>query len=313
MVNLPTINNINCTDKKILVRADFNVEDEDNPRVESIRKLILLLREKAAAKVKVISHTETKYNLASELSAEFPVVEFDMDLRNNPGEKENNLDFARQLADGWDVYINEAFSVSHREHASIVSLPKVIKENGGEVCLGLRFEKEIVSLSRVLNDQKRPLVMVISGIKEDKLPYVESFTKFADKILIGGRLSDYREKAGVEFAEKIIWADLIADKEDITIHSVEKFEEEIKTAGTIVVSGPIGKFEEEGHRQGTKRVFNAVVSNQNAYKVAGGGDTEAAISLLGFGNGFDWISVGGGAMLEFLANRTLPGIKALVE
>ena len=88
------------------------------------------------------------------------------------------------------------------------------------------------------------------------------------------------------------------------------FEKEIKAAGTIVVSGPLGKYEEEGHRQGTERVFKAVVGSE-AFKVAGGGDTEKAINMLGLSDKFNWISVGGGAMLEFLVNKTLPGIEVL--
>jgi phosphoglycerate kinase len=102
------------------------------------------------------------------------------------------------------------------------------------------------------------------------------------------------------------------DKEDITIHTIERFKEEIGKAGTVVVSGPMGKFEDEGHKQGTEGVFRAVAES-NAFKVAGGGDTEKAISLLSLADNFDWISVGGGAMLEFLSKKTLPGIEALLK
>jgi phosphoglycerate kinase len=101
------------------------------------------------------------------------------------------------------------------------------------------------------------------------------------------------------------------DKEDITLNSIDRFKQEVVSAGTIVLAGPMGKFEEEGHRQGTKEIF-AAVANASAFKVAGGGDTERAILTLSLSNGFDWISVGGGAMLEFLAKGTLPGIQALL-
>jgi phosphoglycerate kinase len=112
--------------------------------------------------------------------------------------------------------------------------------------------------------------------------------------------------------EKVVVAKLMPDKEDITINSIEKFEEEIAKAKTILVAGPIGKYEEEGHRQGTQRVFTAV-ANSNAYKVAGGGDTEEALTTCSVRDKFDWVSVGGGAMLEYLAKGTLPGIEALVD
>jgi 3-phosphoglycerate kinase len=109
---------------------------------------------------------------------------------------------------------------------------------------------------------------------------------------------------------KFLIAKLEPDREDITIHSIERFGEEISKAGTILLSGPLGKFEDEGRRQGTKRVFEAVAES-SAIKIAGGGDTSEAIVLFGLEDKFDWISVGGGASLEFLANQTLPGIEAL--
>src|SRR3989304_6849227 len=301
MEDLPTLEKINVAGKNVLVRGDFDVDDANNPRADSIREIVRYLQSKGVAKIKVIGHTETDFDLASVLRGEFPGVEFDSGLRSDPGEKANDMKFARGLAEGWNFDFNETFATSHREHASIATLPKVIKENGGEIVLGLRFEKEIENLSRVLNDPKKPVFMVISGVKEDKLSYIESFSKFADKILIAGKLPDLLELNPDKFElqlpdEKLLVANLIQDKEDITIHSIEKFEEVIKTAGTIVVSGPIGKFEEEGHRQGTERVFRTMVSNIDAFKVAGGGDTEEAISMLGIEGGFNWISVGGGAM-----------------
>lgn len=319
MLGIPTVDKLDLGGKNVLVRGEFNVDDGNNARADSIREIVKYLQSKNAANIKVIGHTETEYDLATQLQSEFPEVEFDNRLRDNPGEKNNDFNFARGLAEGWNVYVNEAFATSHRSHASFVNLPKVIKENEGEVCIGPRFSAEIENLSKVTSNAKRPVVMVISGVKEDKLTYIEAFSKFADKILIGGRLPDLINRGISNFQypitnnKKIIIADLIADKEDITIHSIEEFEKEIAEAGTIVVSGPVGRFEDEGHRQGTERVFQAVVGNKNAFKVAGGGDTEVAISLLSTANGFDWVSVGGGAMLEFLANGTLPGIEALKD
>jgi phosphoglycerate kinase len=108
----------------------------------------------------------------------------------------------------------------------------------------------------------------------------------------------------------MIMAKLVPDTEDITLHSVDKFKEEIAKAGTIILAGVPGKYEDEGHRQGTKVVFNAIAES-SAFKVAGGGDAEAAITLLGLNDKFDWISVGGGSFLEFLAKGNLPGIVAL--
>jgi 3-phosphoglycerate kinase len=147
---------------------------------------------------------------------------------------------------------------------------------------------------------------------------LEGIKKIADKVLIGGRLPDYMGDEKLVSVrsrgenEEVIVGNLVMDKEDITLNTIERFSKEVAKAGTVIVSGPLGRYEDEGHRQGTEKVLAAVVENKNAFKVAGGGDTEKAIALSGV-EGFNWISVGGGAMLEFLTKRTLPGIKALEE
>lgn len=335
-MDIPVITDLELSGKNVLVRGDLDVDDIDNPRIESVREIIKYCQRKGASKIKIIAHRETDFQPCPLLKQEFQDVEFDDRLRDNPGEKANDFEFARMLAVGWDVYINEAFATSHRNHASFVSLPKIIKESGGQVGLGLRFEEEINNLSKVFNNPKRPVVIIISGVKEDKLSHIEPFCEFADKVLVAGRLPELIQNTIYNIQNtKLLVADLIADKEDITIHSIEKFEEEIKNAGTIVVSGPVGKFEDEGHSQGTKRVFEAVLNNRSAFKIAGGGDTERALQIMDTDkdtllrphkrdfegkadkekerNGFDWISVGGGAMLEFLTKKTLPGIEAFKD
>ncbi len=227
-------------------------------------------------------------------------------LRFDPREESNDTEFAKTLASFGQVYINEAFSASHREHASVVGIPKLLPH-----AAGVHFAEEIDNLGKVLTDPQKPVIVVISGLKEDKLSFIPDFEKIADKILIGGRLPEYHEKIESLKSDKLVVAHLLPDKEDVTIHSIENFEEEIQKAGTVMLSGPIGKFEDVGHRMGTKRVLDAIVGNENAFKVAGGGDTEQAIRLFGLSDKFDWISVGGGASLEFLAKGTLPGIEVL--
>jgi phosphoglycerate kinase len=209
------------------------------------------------------------------------------------------------LASLGDAYVNDAFGTSHREHASFISLPSRMPRAAGE-----HLRKEVEQLSRVLENPERPLVALLSGVKEDKLTYLERFVEISDLVLVGGRLPVFMDEDYKH--DKVFVSRLLQDKEDITLHSVEKMEEEVAKAKTILVSGPMGKFEEEGHRLGTKRVFEAI-ANSEAYKVAGGGDTEAAITLLGLEDKFDWISTGGGAMLEFIAKGTLPGLQALLD
>ena len=110
LMNLPKITDLEVSGKKVLVRGDFDVDDGDNPRANSIRNIVCYLKEKGAAKIKVIGHSETDYNLALVLGKEFPNVEFDSSLRQNKGEKENSLEFAQKLAQGWDIFVNEYFA-----------------------------------------------------------------------------------------------------------------------------------------------------------------------------------------------------------
>ena len=228
-------------------------------------------------------------------------------LRFDPQEEGNGDVFARELAALGDLYINEAFAVSHRVHASIVGIPKYLPH-----VAGIRFAKEVENLTKVIESPARPVVVLISGIKKDKISYIKEFQTFADKILVGGRLPDYVPEEEKNHDPKVLYANLNPDKEDITVHSIEAFEREISKAKTIVLAGPIGKFEEPGHKLGTERIFKAVAAS-SAFKVAGGGETHKAISTFGLEKSFNWISVGGGAALEFLAKGTLPGIEALIH
>jgi len=326
-MNLPEIESFDLSQKKVLVRADLDVDMGENYRLKAIVPTLNYLIEKES-KIILLGHKgrpQGKDNVLSlrgvcgELAnllnkninfiEEFPVMPPEGDiimlenLRFNPQEENNSPEFAQTLANLGEFYVNEDFAVSHREHASIVGLPKLLPH-----AAGFRFRQEVENLSKVLANPRQPVIVIIGGVKEDKITYIAPFEKFADKILIGGRLPEFIQK---NLNQKEIVATLLPDKEDITIHSIENFEEEIAKAGTIILTGPMGKFEEEGHRMGTKRVFEAVVKNMEAFKVAGGGDTIKTINLLNIAQSFDWISVGGGASLEFLAKGTLPGIEAL--
>lgn len=317
MINLPKLSDFDLKDKRVIVRADLDTDPNNlnDLRIQSLTPTLDYLKNQNCV-ITIIGHRgrpEGKVDESLSLAPFEPyfskwgakVLE---NLRFNPGEETNSNEFAKELAQNEVFFINESFGVSHRPHASIVGLPKLLPHAAGQ-----RFEEEIENLSHVFENPSHPVVMVISGLKDDKLSYMDDFLKFADKILIGGRLPDYiHDGSPLRKNEKVIVADLIGDKEDITIHSIEKFISEIEKAGTVVLSGPIGKFEEEGHRQGTKKIFESV-ANSNSFKVAGGGDTESAINLLGLKDKFNWISVGGGAMLEFLAKGTLPGIEALLQ
>lgn len=325
-MELPSLEALDVDGKRALVRVDLDYSEnaQGNKRQEALFKTVEYLKEKVSRLV-LLGHRgrpggkeveSLSLKPASKSFEEFlkkkwgseAVKKLNMfimeNLRFNPGEEANDERFAEHLAEEGDVYINEAFASSHREHASIVTLPKLLPH-----AAGFHFKEEVENLTQVLENPKRPLTVVIGGAKKDKLKYIDDFKKFSDKVLIAGKLPDY---LGEKEDEKVTVAKLLPDKEDITIHSIEKFEKAISESKTIVVSGPMGKFEGKGHRQGTERVMKAI-AKASAFKVAGGGDTERAISALGLQDKFDWISVGGGAMLEFLAKRTLPGIEALIH
>jgi phosphoglycerate kinase len=327
MFKLPKLQDLDVVGKKVLLRADLDIDIEDfenDLRIKSLIPTLDYLKEKSA-QIIILAHkgrplqnaTDGKPVFDDKLSLKPFQPFFDNwgaevkeNLRFEKGEEENDPDFVKRLAGLGDIYINEAFASSHRSHASIIGIPKLLPH-----AMGLRFEKEIENLSKVF-EPIRPLVFLISGIKEDKLQYIKEFEKFADRVLVGGRLPDFLGDRGLESVRnqngKVIVGNLVMDKEDITLHTIDKFNKEINNAGMIVVSGPLGKYEDEGHRQGTESVFKAV-AECSAYKIAGGGDTEAALNLLGLTNKFDWVSVGGGAMLEFLSKKTLPGIEALMN
>lgn len=287
----------NLTGKTVLVRGDFDVDDGDNPRAESIRDLVKWLNDKKVKTIRVIGHSETNYDLAAQLKSEFPEVGFDAGLRKDTREKGNDMGFAEELAGDWDVYINEAFATSHRKHTSIVMLPQVFKRDNKEVYLGLRFEKELEMLSGVW-DKPGKRILVIGGVKiDDKQAFAENMKDKFAAVLKGGLLP------GV---------DLQSDGLDISDAAREEYCRIISEAEVILAAGVMGKYEDPGAAVGTKAVLEAIANNTNAYKVAGGGDIEMAISTYGLTEKFDWISVGGGAMLVYLGTGTLPGIEVIL-
>lgn len=321
MVNLPKITDFDLDKKRVVVRADLDVPGQEKYRLEAIVPTLKYLSGKNC-KITVIGHLgrpdgrkveELKIApVAGLLKQVAPGIEFEVweNLRFDPGEEKDSPEFARELADLGDFYVNEAFATSHRVAASITGLPKLLPH-----AVGFRFEKEVENLSKVFENPKRPVVLVVGGSKKDKLEYIKNLEESADKVLIGGRLPDYMGDDALESVctqeGKLIIGNLIMDKEDITLNTIEKFEAEIEKAGTIVLAGPMGRYETEGHSQGTERIFRAV-SFSKAFKITGGGDSLVVIRNLNLTEKFDWVSVGGGAMLEFLAKKTLPGIEAML-
>jgi 3-phosphoglycerate kinase len=323
-MNLPKVTDIDLSGKRVLVRADLDVDIGENYRLEALTPTLEYLSSKAS-KIIVIGHRgrpegkvveELKMKPIEEelrkivVGVEFEVLE---NLRFSPGEEANDIEFAKELASKGDIYVNEAFATSHRNSASITLLPKLLPH-----AAGLRFVEETENLSKVFENPARPVVFVVGGSKDDKKEYIKNLEAFADTILVGGKLPEYYGDLALESVrkmddrDKVIIANLIQDKEDITLNSIGRFEKEIEKAKTLVLAGPMGRYEDAGHRQGTERIFKAAAAS-SAFKVVGGGDSLSVISMYSLKDKFDWVSVGGGAMLEFLSKKTLPGIDVLLE
>ena len=274
MIQLPVIGEVLVAEKKVLVRADLEWTGKGSQREKATREIVKYLQIRGAEKIKLIGHKG----------------KFEPDLRDDPREEADDERLAQELASGWDVYVNEAFATSHRKHCSIDALPRLMARQGKPVCVGLRFAKEIEVLGGV-----KPGVAVVGGAKGSKDDEARKLEARGWTVLRGGLLPG---------------AKLREDGLDISDEEIKRLRDEVTKAETIVLAGPMGKYQEVP--EGTRKVFTAV-ANSKAYKIAGGGDTEEALDEFGLLGKFDWISVGGGAMLEFLATGTLPGIEAVIS
>jgi len=266
-------------------------------------------------------------------------------IRFNKGEKKNSKELAQKLAEMGDFYINEAFADSHRECVSITGIPKFL-----DSAAGFLLEKEIKELDKILKNPKRPLVAIIGGAKmETKIKVINKFLKIADKVLIGGALANtiFASK-GVSMGDSVIDKESFGEVQKINLENpklflpidlgiwnknrvyhkevsnlfekekaldigpktINLFCEIIKNAKTVVWNGPLGLTEQKPFDKASKEIAEAVIRSR-AYSVIGGGDTVAFIWKIKKAKKFNHLSTGGGAMLDYLANETLPGLEAL--
>lgn len=352
---------------KVLVRFDFNVPVKNEKVVDDfrIRKSLTTLNylRERKAKIIMISHIEAtktlkpvhdylltlgienlfvkNYRNANKAIEENDIVLLE-NLRLNLGEKENDKDFAKELASLADIYVNDAFSVSHREHASVSAITKYIDSYAG-----LELEEEIKNLSAAFKPE-RPFLFVLGGAKFDtKLPLIEKFMETADHVFVGGALAhNFFLEQGYEIGKSVVSPEkfnlkkyfgnaklllpidvviLRGDKKmNIDLGEVEKTDiikdagpktlellrKAVNNSSQILWNGPLGSYE-EGFTEPTMELAK-MISESKAKTIVGGGDTLAAIASLGIEEKFSFISSGGGAMLDYLANETLPGIKALM-
>lgn len=357
--------------KKVLLRLDLNVPIKDGLVVDTFRidRIIptvdFLVSQ--GAKVIIVSHLgengeQSLSPVAGYLSKKFNTVFFPdwnnlfhieetsfeevailENVRRVDGEMSNNLKTAKRLAALADIYVNEAFSVSHREQASVVGVAKFLPSY-----IGPLFYEECEKLSRVFSPQ-HPFLFILGGRKfKTKVPLLKKFIKQADQIFIGGALANsFLKKRGLGVGDSLLdddlsevtpflstdriilprdvvteknkeifvrQADQIKPKEivvDVGPETLNDLHPLIKDASFILWNGPLGNFE-KGFNKATLDTAR-MISQSKAFSIVGGGDTVSAIADLGLVKEFGFVSTAGGAMLEFLAKGTLPGIKAILK
>jgi phosphoglycerate kinase len=330
--------------KRVLVRSDLNVPLEDgrvadDTRIRAALPALELLLQRDASEVVVCSHLGRPKGPDPAFSMQ-PVerelrrhIDDDRlvvleNTRFNPGETKNDPAFARELADGCDLFVNDAFGSAHRAHASTVGVAELLPAYAG-----LLLERELEELGKLLGDVERAFALVSGGAKvEDKLGVLRNLGGRADAVLIGGKMAEeLRESNPLDFPVELP-SDVVAaaafepDAEsrivpydalpegwlglDIGPETRSRFAERIAEARTIFWNGPMGVFEWLRFAEGTRAVAEAVAASE-AYSVVGGADSVRALTELGLQDHVSWVSTGGGAALEFLEGKELPGVAVI--
>lgn len=387
---MKTLDDLEVGGKRVLVRVDFNVplkdgEVADDTRIRAALPTLEELRRNGAALV-LVSHLGRPKDREPELSLRpvagrlgellgadvrlAPGVVGDQviamanalqpgdvllleNVRYEPGETKNDAALADALASLADAYVNDAFGAAHRAHASTEGVARRLPHAAGRL-----LEREVKTLTAIIEDPAKPLVAVVGGAKvTDKIAVIDRFLDVADAILIGGAMcfpffkaqghevgSSLCEEEGIEPAKRALAKaaeggcrlelpnDLVlgdrfaadADRRavdgvdvpdgwmglDVGPRTAERYAAEIAGAGTVFWNGPMGAFELEPFAAGTRAVAEAVASAPGT-TVVGGGDSAAAIQQFGLADGVTHLSTGGGASLELLEGKKLPGVEAL--
>lgn len=397
-MNKKTIEDIEVKGKRVLVRVDFNVPQDETGRITDDRRIRAALPTiqyliHHGAKTILVSHLgrpkgkpedREKFTLKpvaerlSELLGKpVPLApdcigpevqkmvqalgEGDVllleNVRFHPQEEKNDPEFAKQLADLVQVYVNDAFGTAHRAHASTEGVTNYLPGVAGYL-----MQKEIEYLGGALANPKRPFIAVLGGAKvKDKIPVIENLVDKVDRLIIGGGMAyTFLKAQGKEIGQSLLDAESIdfcremlakagdkillpvdvvvadgnpfekgADAVQTQVVSVDaipadwqgvdigpetqkRFAEAVKGAGTVVWNGPMGIFEFDRFAVGTRAMAQAL-ADSGAVTIVGGGDSAAAVEQLGFAEKMTHISTGGGASLEFLEGRVLPGVAALQD
>jgi phosphoglycerate kinase len=344
-VHLPrSVRDADVRGKRVLVRSDLNVPLDDGRIADETRILaslptLQLLLERDAGEVTVCSHLgrpkgdDPAFSLrpvAERLQELLPDERLHVleNTRFNPGETKNDTGFAQELADGNDVFVQDAFGSVHRAHASTVGVAQLLPAYAG-----LLLERELTELGKLLGEVERPFVLISGGAKvDDKLGVLKNLGGRADVVLVGGKMAEQIRVENPLPFDVVLPVDVVAAREfaadaetkvvpydglpegwlglDIGPETGQLFGRHISEAHTIFWNGPMGVFEWPRFSEGTKAVAEAVASSA-AYSIVGGADSARALSELGLADKVSWLSTGGGAALELLEGKELPGVAVI--
>jgi phosphoglycerate kinase len=342
---IKTIKKINLKGKRVILRTDYNCPIDKKGRVldtfrieQSLPTLKYLLSKRAkiiiithlgrpeGKKVKILKldniknqlqrllkHPVKKLNGVIEKEVQKAIEkikEKDIVLLENirfyPEEEKGELSFAKKIAKLGDVFVQDAFSVCHRDHASVTKITKFLPSFWGPL-----LEKEVFALEKIKTNPKRPLIAIIGGKKEEKFQILDLLIKKADLILTNQLIKEgyLKQKNKIKENKKILFP-FSSNGLDLDKKTIMLYTKEILRAKTIFWTGPMGKIEEKKYQKGTKEIAKAILKSK-AFSVVGGGDTVEFLRKIKMEKKFSFISTGGSAMIEFLSGKKLPGLKVL--
>lgn len=395
---MKTINDFNFQNKKAIIRVDFNVplndkfEVTDDTRIQSAKPTISKILAEGGSCI-LMSHLGRPKGKQDEFSLRHIVgtvseilgckVHFVDDcigdsvaaavenlksgevlllenLRFYTQEEKGDVEFAKQLAQWGDIYVNDAFGTAHRAHASTTIIAQFFED---KKCFGELLAREIESIDKVLNNSEKPVLAILGGAKvSSKITVIENILDKVDHLIIGGGMTftfikaqggtvgdsiceDDKMDLALEILEKakaknvqvhipvdVIAADAFANDANTKImdvtaipdgwqgldagpKSLAKFDEVVNSCKTILWNGPLGVFEMETFAKGTIALGHSIekATKNGAFSLVGGGDSVAAVKQFGFDDKVSYVSTGGGAMLESLEGKSLPGIEAILN
>lgn len=351
---LPTIEYLLDHDAKVILMSHLGRpkgEPTDELKMDPVARRLSELLDKSITKLDAIVGPEVEAAVNNMAAGDVILLE---NTRFNPGEKKNDPEFARKLADLADVYVNDAFGTAHRAHASTAGVKQVRPDI--PAVAGFLIQKELDAMADIVEHAESPFVVILGGAKiSDKIGVLKRFTAVADKVLIGGGMANTFLKADghhvgdslveddvlqtarelldaaedkLELPTDVVIADAFkadADKRvesvsgvpagwmilDIGPETVKHFSDILRSAKTVVWNGPMGVFEFPRFAEGTFAIARVLADLDDATTIVGGGDSASAVREAGLLDKMTHVSTGGGASLELLEGKELPGIAVL--